>query len=119
MSDDSDYFSIHDEISQKARQLNAMQFGHKIPEQKSIDKAKEFDLDDIRSALKFILDKLANMDRYIRGSQYRHRGQVIDGESFRQEVIKEFLIGFRDKSSSESDKKLFDEIMMQEPKKLL
>ena len=85
MSDEPEYYSIHDQMRDLVLDT----------EKKIVEQPKMNELDDIRKSLKYILDKMTNMDRYIRSSQYRYGGRVMDGESYRQEVIKEFLLDMR------------------------
>lgn len=106
MSDEGEYYSIHDEIRDIA-------VGDK---KKVIELPKINEMDDIRRSLKYILDKITNMDRYIRSSQYKYGNRVLDGEAFKREVIEKFLSDLRDGVASEEEAALFKNILSQKLK---
>lgn len=106
MTDEPEYYSIHD-------QMHDMVIG---AEKKIIEKAKINELDDIRQSLKYILDKMSSMDRFLRSSNYRYGGRVFDGEQYESEVIKKFLCGLRDNTATDEQKEMFRNILTEKPK---
>jgi len=106
MSDEPEYYSIHDQMRDLA--MNT--------EKKIVEQPKANDLDDIRKSLKYILDKMTNMDRFIRSSHFRDGGQILDGEAYRTQVIEKFLTNLRDNVATPEEKEMFRGILSQKPK---
>jgi hypothetical protein len=90
---DGEYYSIHD----KMRDLVTGE------QKKVIEQPKVNEVDDIRRSLKYILDKLTNMDRFIRSSQFRYGHKIMDGEAYEKEVIKKYLLDMKAGKYQESD----------------
>lgn len=108
MNDESEYYSIHD-------QMRDLVQGN---EKKIIEKPKLNDLDDIRLSLKYILDKLSTMDRFIRSKNYSYGDRVMDGQKYEGEVIRKFLERIRWGEATSEEKSIFKLILSQDsPKK--
>lgn len=96
MTDEPEYYSIHDQMRDLVLET----------EKKIIEQPKLNELDDIRKSLKYILDKMSSMDRYIRSSQYRYGGTILDGETYKNEVIKQFFIDLKNRKYTDDELKL-------------
>ena len=91
----SEYYSTHDAIQDKhnkvEKQLKIAPLGH--------------ELDDIRLALKALLDKVNSIDKFIRRIKYNYRGSTYDGDEYEKEVIKNFVEGIK-------NSKTFEEVLL-------
>lgn len=96
-----EYYSLHDKIRDKA--LEAL--GEKQAPIKQIE--KEYDLQDVRRALSYILDKLRTIDRYVREDRMR-KPVTLDGE---YDIIRCYFLRLKNGTASEEDKKLFLELI--------
>lgn len=66
-----EYLNIHDRIREKALQKSAQVYGHSHTELKEYEAPKQSDLDEIKQALKYILETLTKLDRYVRDKRYQ------------------------------------------------
>ena len=69
--DESEYVSIHDRIRDKALQKSSEIYGHPHTAIKQYESPKQSDLDEIKQALKYILETLTQLDRYVRDKRYK------------------------------------------------
>ncbi len=103
---EGEYYSLHDEIRDIA-------MGAK---KKVVEMPKQYDLQDLRMAIKHLMDKVETIDRHIRNAHYARNPQTIDGEAQRKDIITKYLESMRDGTVSEEDKALFKNILSQKPK---
>lgn len=73
MSDDTKYLTTHDKIRQQQLKNNYKAFGYKHPDlnMKEYVAPSQSDLDEIKGALKYILEKLTQLDMYVRQTRYK------------------------------------------------
>jgi hypothetical protein len=74
MSDDESRFvTVHDRVRQKMMKTTHEQFGYKHPDldMKEYVAPTQTDLDEIKQALKYILQKLTSLDDYVRQHRYK------------------------------------------------
>lgn len=73
MSEDSKYLTNHDKIRHEMLKQTHKTFGYKHPDlniQEYVAPTQS-DLDEIKSALKYILEKLTQLDMYVRQTRYK------------------------------------------------
>lgn len=73
MNDDSKYITTHDRVRLEMLKKTRDHFGYKHPdlEVKEYVAPKQSDLDEIKTALKYILEKLTQLDVYVRQIRYK------------------------------------------------
>lgn len=67
MSDDQQYVSIHARIRHEMQKISSREFGTKIDDIKEYKGADLNDIQEIKQALTYILEKLTQLDSYVRG----------------------------------------------------
>lgn len=73
MSEESKYLTVHDKIRHQQLKKTHETFGYKHPDLniKEYAAPTQSDLDEIKGALKYILEKLTQLDMYVRQKRYK------------------------------------------------
>lgn len=68
---DPEYVSLPERMREEMLRRTAQEFGGQHKEIKKYVAPAQSDLDEIKSALKFILEKLTSLDRYVREHRFK------------------------------------------------
>jgi hypothetical protein len=70
MSDDQ-FVTVHQRVREEMQKRTAKTFGYKSTEIKEYVAPTQSDLDEIKTALKYILAKLTSLDMYVRQTRFK------------------------------------------------
>lgn len=68
---DGEYVSLPERMRDEMARRTAQEFGVKYKEIKEYKAPTQNDLDEIRKALKYILERLTSLDRYVREHRFK------------------------------------------------
>ncbi len=68
---DGEYVSLPEKMRDEMLRRTAKEFGGKHTDIKEYVAPKQSDLDEIKTALKYILEKLTSLDRYVRQTRFK------------------------------------------------